>query len=92
MTIEDVRPIIVENMGDIFDSHDFIRGFKLRNRNLYDEMVEKCGSVASAHGIISIFLSNHASALGIEKNRAGKIKSENINGKIKPCAEWRKTR
>jgi len=92
MTIENVRPIIDENMSDNFDSHDFIREFKLRYRNLYDEMVEKCGNVASAHGIISIFLLNHANALGIEKNRTGKIKSENINGKIKPCAEWRKTR
>lgn len=90
MIIEEVRPIIVENMGDIFDSHDFIREFKLRNRNPYDEMVEKCGSVASAHGIISIFLSNHANALGIEKY--GKIPSENINGKIGSCTNWRKIR
>ena len=92
MTIEDARLIIVENMSDIFDSHDFIREFKLRNRNLYEEMVEKCASVTSAHGIISIFLLNHASALGIEKNGEGKNKSKNINGKITPCAKWSKIR
>ena len=92
MTIENVRPIIDENMSDNFDSHDFIREFKLRNRNLYDEMVEKCGSVASAHGIISTFLLNHANALGIEKNGERKNKSKDINGKIRPCTNWRKIR
>lgn len=90
MTIEDVQPIIDEGMSDNFDSHDFIRELMLRNRNLYEDMIEKCGSVASANGIISIFLLNHASALGIVKN--GEIKSENINGKITLCAKWRKIR
>lgn len=90
MTIEDVQPIINGIMSDNFDSHVFIKELSQRNSNLYEEMVEKCGSVASANGIISIFLLNHASALGIVKN--GEIKSENINGKITLCAKWRKIR
>lgn len=90
MTVTDVQPIIDEGMCDNFDSHDFIKELMLRNRILYEEMVKKCGSVASAHGIISIFLLNHARALGIEKN--GKILSENVNGKIRLCANWNKIR
>ena len=77
-------------MSGNFNSYDFIRELMLRNRNLYEEMIEKCGSVASANGIISIFLLNHPSALGIVKN--GEIKSKNINGKITLCAKWRKIR
>lgn len=92
MTIEDVQPIIDEGMSDNFDSHDFIRELLQRSHNLYEEMVEKYGSVASAHGMISIFLLNHASALGIEKNGDRKNKSKNINGIITPCAKWRKIR
>ena len=91
MNIEIARVIIREDMSDVFDSHDFIVALISRDKDSYDEIMRKCPSTGSAHGIISIYLGSHTNDLGIEKIEENVThKSENINGNVNQCAQWRK--
>ena len=88
MTIEDVRPIIVENMCDIFDSHDFIKELIWQYPAVYGKLLVQYDDVRVAHSQIGKFLLNHASALEIEK--IGEDGSDDIFGHATPCAKWKK--
>lgn len=88
MTIEDVRPIIVENMSDNFDSHDFIKELIWQYPAVYGKLLIKYDDVRVTHSQIGKFLLNHASALEIEK--IGEDGSDDIFGHATPCAKWKK--
>ena len=85
---EEIVKVIVKDMNDEFDSHDFIKEFIWRHPKDYGELLIKHENVTRAHAEISNFLLNHANSLGIKKTKEDG--SDDIFGHVTPCAEWKK--
>ncbi len=75
-------------LGNLFDSHDFIRKFILNCPVSYGDLLKKHKKVTTAHGEIANYLGNHSKQLGIEQ--IGTIVSLNIFNNETPCALWKK--
>lgn len=93
ITLEQAR-VIIEQMGNHFDSHEFIREYIITYPETYLEMLSSFGSVRRANGRIAAFLEEkqehkqRGQSLPIHKQ--GKVPSINIFGRNTRCERWDK--
>lgn len=67
INIEEAKTVIRLIKGDVFDSHEFIRGYIYNFPDSYAECLKKYKTVALAHAAISNFIRYNAIDLHIEK-------------------------
>lgn len=87
--LNEVREI-VNLMNRTFDSHDFLCEYNKQFPDSYNLLLTT-NDINSAHGVIGMYLGNHASVLRIHKLENASHESININGKSSHCSCWEKT-
>ena len=90
ITIEQAQTI-VEQMGNYFDSHDFIYAYIIEYPEAYLEILRSFGSVERANGRIAAFLQEkQGKYLSIQQ--LGKVRSMNVFGRETLCEHWKQVR
>lgn len=88
----ELKAIINEIDGKVFDSHQFIQHFAKRYESEYIEALAQCktqtGQFRCVHSQIAQFLGDNQAQLGI--NRDEDITSKDIFGNNVPNASWTK--
>lgn len=88
--MEAIREVI-NDLPDMFDSHDFIKKFSKRFEVDYVYMLANAGSTEPFQNVnskIGSFLSNNQTMLRIESQ--GEVFSENVFGNNSECKMWKK--
>ena len=86
---------VIEQLHDVFDSHDFIRELIRQFPQYYDQLLNDRNSMRVTNAYIARILSKHATSLSIEKVRDEKggykkVRSKNMNERISSNQLWRK--
>ena len=86
---------VIEQLHDVFDSHDFIRELIRQFPQYYDQLLNDRNGMRVTNAYIARILSKHATSLSIEKVRDEKggykkVRSKNMNERISSNQLWRK--
>lgn len=91
MTLTEAISVIAE-LGEHFDSHDFIKDFIFKYPSTYGTMLIKYKSVTRTHAEIANFLRLNSTSLSILRVDDMNHKSCDIFGNLAPCAKWTKVK
>jgi hypothetical protein len=87
--IDDLKAIITNQLGNEFDSHEFIRCFAKKFESEYINFLANYESHKSVHSHIALGLAKYAEDLGIRKG-ADDVSSESVFGNDVPNKKWSK--
>jgi len=86
---------VIDELKEIFDSHDFILGLIKKDEKGYVEELYKCinsknGIFRNFHSQIGRYLSEESKKANSVFNSTGRIKSDNIKDYLSENEEWKK--